>query len=87
MIYSDDDKLFFDENSVTFSSDEIVILSADLNIINLGDTNFDEDDPKTIIHVRLLTFNCYLATPQRTLGHCQGDSLTHTMLTTAVLHF
>ena len=30
------------------------ILSLDLNNINLGDVNFDEDDPKTIIHVRLM---------------------------------
>ena len=29
------------------------ILSVNLNKINLGDVNFDEDDPETIIHVRL----------------------------------
>ena len=30
------------------------ILSIDLNNINLDDTNFYKDDPKTIIHVRIL---------------------------------
>ena len=28
-------------------------------------------------------FNCYLAAPQPTLGHCQRDSLTNPMLITA----
>ena len=28
-------------------------LSIDLNNNNLDDTNYDEDDPKTIIHARL----------------------------------
>ena len=27
-----------------------------LNKINLGDGNFDEDDPETIIHVRLMAW-------------------------------
>ena len=30
------------------------ILSIDRNNINLDDTNYDEDDPETIIHIRLL---------------------------------
>ena len=33
------------------------ILSIDLNNINLDDTNYDEDDPETIIHVRLLAWH------------------------------
>ena len=42
---------FFDKDSanVTFSSDEVGILSVDFNNINLDDANFYEDDPKTII--------------------------------------
>ena len=32
------------------------ILSADLDNIDLDDVNFDEDDPETIIHVRLLAW-------------------------------
>ena len=53
MIYS-----FLDEDSgnVTFSSDEMGILSVDLIIINLDDANFYKDGPKTIIHVRLLAW-------------------------------
>ena len=30
------------------------ILSVVLNNINLDDVNFDEDDPETVIHVRLM---------------------------------
>ena len=33
------------------------ILDIDLNCINLYDNNFDEDDPDTIIHVRLLAWD------------------------------
>ena len=33
------------------------ILSEDLNNINLDDTNYDQDDPKAIIHVRLLSWD------------------------------
>ena len=29
------------------------ILNIDINNINLDDTDYDEDDPETIIHVRL----------------------------------
>ena len=32
------------------------ILSIDLNNINLDDTNYEEDYPKTIIHIRLLAW-------------------------------
>ena len=38
-----------DSANVTFSSDEVSILSVDHNNINLNDANFYEDDPKTII--------------------------------------
>ena len=31
--------------------------SVDLNNINLNDTNYDDDDPETIIHVRLLAWH------------------------------
>ena len=34
----------------------MVILSVDLNNINLGGVNFYKDDPKTIIHVRHMTW-------------------------------
>ena len=57
-LFIDDDKPFFDEDSgyVTFSSDEMGILSVDLNNINLDCANFYEDDHKTVIHVRLLAW-------------------------------
>ena len=33
------------------------ILNIDLNEFNLGDTNYDEDDPDTIIHFGLLAWH------------------------------
>ena len=50
IIYSFDE----DSGNVLFSNDEMGILSVNLNNINLDDDNFYEDDPKSIIHVRLL---------------------------------
>ena len=41
-------------NKVTFCANQMRILAVDLHKINLDeDNNFDEDDPATIIHVRL----------------------------------
>ena len=44
-----DDIIFVNEDSinVTFVSDEMGILSVDLNDINLDDVNFDKDDLET----------------------------------------
>ena len=55
-VFADDDILFFVEDSgnVSFLSDEMGILSVNLDNINLYDGNFYEDDPETIIYVRLL---------------------------------
>ena len=57
---------FFVEYSsnATFSSNEMGILSADLNNINLEEVNFYEDHPKTIINVRLLAWHNKLTTMQ-----------------------
>ena len=41
-----------DANRVNFFSGEMVLFSVDHNKINLDVHDFDEDDPKTIIHVR-----------------------------------
>ena len=56
VLFTDDDILLFYEDSdiVSFSSDEMGILSVDLNNINLDDLNFYEGDPEAIIHVRLM---------------------------------
>ena len=58
-LFADDDILFSDEDSdnIPFSSDELGILRVDLNNISLDDTNFYEDDPKTISYARLSTKN------------------------------
>ena len=52
-LYADGNKLYFNEDSdnVTFICNEIGIFNLDLNNINLDDTNYDEDDADTIIHV------------------------------------
>ena len=59
-LFTDDDILFFDEDSgnVRFSSDEMDIPSVDLININLDDVNFDEDNPDLIIliHIRLMAW-------------------------------
>ena len=47
---------FTDSNIVRFFGDNMDILSVDLNNINL-DVNFDEHDPKTIIHVTYIAWN------------------------------
>ena len=61
-LLADDNILFFDKNSGNdiFSSNEIGILSVDLDNINLDGVNFDEDYSETIIHVRLMTFMRYI---------------------------
>ena len=58
-LFADDDITFFDRDSgnVIFLSDEMVILSVNINNINLNDVNFYEDDPKTIIHIGVLAWH------------------------------
>ena len=57
--YADENILYFNEDSVDaiFSCNEMGIHNIDLNNINLGDTNYDEDYPDTIILVRLLAWH------------------------------
>ena len=52
IIYSNEDS-----GDVIFSGNEMGILSTDLNNINVDDTNYYEDDPETIIHIRLLAWH------------------------------
>ena len=55
---ADDNILYFNEDSVKviFSCNEMGILNIDLNNINLDVTYYNEDDPETIIHIRLLSW-------------------------------
>ena len=56
MIYSYSDNE--DINKVTFIANQKHILAVDLGKINLAnDNSFDEDDPYTTIHVRLLAWH------------------------------
>ena len=58
-LYGDENKLYFDEDfaNAIFNCNEMSILNIDFISINLDDNNFDEDDPDTIIHVRLLDWH------------------------------
>ena len=55
VLYEDENILYFNEDScnVLFNCNGIGIFNIDINNINF-DNNFDEDDPDTIILIRLL---------------------------------
>ena len=58
-LLANNDILFFNYNlnKVTFIANQRHILAVDLDKINLDNANnFDEEDPNTIIHVRLLAW-------------------------------
>ena len=58
-LLTDNDILFFNEdiNNVTFIANQRHILGVDLDKVNLdNDNKFDENDPDTTVHVRLLAF-------------------------------
>ena len=65
-LYADGNILFFNEDpgNVVFSCNEMGILNTDLNNVNLDDTNYEEDDPNTIIFVRLLAWHIKFARKQ-----------------------
>ena len=56
-LYANENILYFDEDSdkVVFHCDKMGIRDIDFNNINL-DNDFDEDNPGTNIHVRLLAW-------------------------------
>ena len=59
-LVANDDILFFDKDfsKATFYANQMGILGVDIDKINLDDErNFYEDDPDTIIHVRLLAWH------------------------------
>ena len=57
-LYSDENILYFDGDfiNVVFNCNEMGILNINVNFINLDDNNFDEHDPDTTVHVRLLAW-------------------------------
>ena len=57
--YADENILYFNEDfaSATFCENVMGILSVNLNNINLDDTNYEEDDPDTIIIIRFLAWH------------------------------
>ena len=59
-LHAKDDILFYNDHfdQVTFITNQRHILAVDPDKINLDNySNFDEDDPDTIIHVRLLAWS------------------------------
>ena len=57
-LYADEIMLYFNEYSgdAVFNYNEMSTVNIDLNNINLDD-NFDEEDPNTIILIRLLAWH------------------------------
>ena len=57
-LYEDRNILYFNEDfgDAVFNYNEMGIVNIDLNNINLDD-NFDEEDPKNIILIRLLSWH------------------------------
>ena len=58
-LYADENILCLNEDfcDVVFSCNEMGILGIDLNNISLDDTNYDEDNLETIIHIRFLVLH------------------------------
>ena len=58
-LHAEENILYFNEDSsnVVFNCNGIRNLYIDLNNTNLDDTNYDEDDPETIIHIRPLAWH------------------------------
>ena len=58
-LYADENILYFNEDSrnVVFNCNGMSILNTNLNNINLEDTNYDQDDPDTIIPIRFLVWH------------------------------
>ena len=60
--YADETIIYFNKNfgAVKFCCNEMGILSADVNDVDLEDSNYDESDPETIFHVRILAWHSKL---------------------------
>ena len=58
LVFANGEIFFYDVdcNNITFPNDDVVLSNIDLININLDDDIFDEDDPETIDHVRLMTW-------------------------------
>ena len=58
LVFANGDIFFYDVdcNNITFPNNDVVLSNIDLININLDDDIFDEDDPETIDHVRLMTW-------------------------------
>ena len=57
--YEDENIFYFNEDygNVVFTCNGLDIIKIDLNNVNLDNTYYDEDDPDTIIFVRLLAWH------------------------------
>ena len=66
-LYADENILYFIEDSVNvvFNCNGVGVLNIDINNINL-DNDFDEDDPDTVILIRLSAWYVKFEKTQRT---------------------
>ena len=57
-LFFNNDIVFFDADSdkFTFFLDDMSLFNVDLNNVNLDDNNFDDYDPETTLHVRLMAW-------------------------------
>ena len=64
-LYTYDNILYFNEDSgnAVFSRNGMGILNIYLNNINLDDIDYNQDDPETIIYIRLL--DCHIKFKKR----------------------
>ena len=58
-LYAEENTLYFNEDfdNAIFNCNGMGILNMDLNNINLDDTNYEGNDPDTIILIRLLAWH------------------------------
>ena len=65
-LYADKNILYFHEDSsnVMLNCYGMGIRDIDLSNINLSDTNYEKDNPDTIIHVRVLTWHVKFGNPK-----------------------
>ena len=75
-LYAEDNILYFNEDygNAVLSCNEMGIFNIDLNNINLDDTNYNEVDPKTVIHIRLLAWHIQIE-KRRTLKKKLNEEL------------
>ena len=58
VVFANDDIVFinWDYDNVSCFGDDMALVNINVNNVSLDDDNFDDDDPKTVIHVRIMAW-------------------------------